>query len=413
MRSGAAPQPLLSRPGRAMPCHGRGDLAALAPFPFGNSGFAPPDARVQSRRNAPLGPDTEKEPAMMEEGFRIVVLPPFGNAYTSFIDGDYDSMSSVVGGLIEHLSLDAGTPSGPDRGIDFWCNEEFLYADSCPFNRVVTLPDGSRTPIFGQMFACAYDPYDGESLGLTFEEALSILERQEIRLPQLLDPSILSEAGGTVRVDVLNASNSSMREILEELSRSGNSRHILQLLSNKVDLGEDGGIQGLPLPLVGSPEDLIFGKWRVHMVYPGDRVADGPNRHVPQGSPRPADAKYDLPIVEFWDMSQDRSSFPKGQFVSSYYMTTLMNLDGLNPYVAPGRGLDSLGDRFDLFGGSPCWTISGEPLRAAKEFIQGTYDSLSERRALSLAPEDAARAARSAAERGPAYDGGEAASRRR
>lgn len=350
---------------------------------------------------------------MVEDGFRIVVIPPFGNAYTSFIPGDYDSMSAVVDGLIEHLSLDVGTPSGPDRGIDFWCNEEFLYADSCPFNRVVTFPSGTRTPIFGQMFACAFDPNDGESLGLTFEEALSILECQEIRLPQLLDPSSLSETGGTVRVDVLNASNSSMREILEELSHSGNSKRLLQLLSNKVDLGEDGSVKGLPFPLVGRPEDLIFGKWRVHMVYPGDRIANGPNRHVPQGFPRPSDAKFDLPIVELWDMSQDRSLFPKGQFVSSYYMTTLMNLDGLNPYVAPGRGLDSLGDRFDLFGGAPCWTISGEPLQAAKDFIQGTHDALASRRARDLTPDDMARGAREAAGRDASQGPAETSRRKR
>lgn len=87
---------------------------------------------------------------------------------------------------------------------------------------------------------------------------------------------------------------------------------------------------------------------------------------------------HGLPLVEFYDVSQDPAKFPEGQFVSRYFMSTLLGMDSIG---------DSIGEMsaFGLDGGVPDWTIRGDDLQevyahlcAAREQLEsytecGTY----------------------------------------
>lgn len=87
---------------------------------------------------------------------------------------------------------------------------------------------------------------------------------------------------------------------------------------------------------------------------------------------------HGLPLVEFYDVSQDPAKFPEGQFVTRYYMSTLLGMDSIG---------DSIGEMsaLGLDGGVPNWTIRGDDLQevyahlcAAREQLEsytecGTY----------------------------------------
>ena len=102
--------------------------------------------------------------------------------------------------------------------------------------------------------------------------------------------------------------------------------------------------------------DLNTGKWRVHLVMPGDHYGRGDVLTYEQED---ADRHGSgLPLVEFYDTSSDPVAFPGGQFVSRYYMDTLLGTDNLNLGL-PIRDMQAL----SLDGGVPAWTVSGiDPL---------------------------------------------------
>lgn len=74
------------------------------------------------------------------------------------------------------------------------------------------------------------------------------------------------------------------------------------------------------------------GKWRVHLIYPGERYGlDGCltyELNAYSGAPAAAH-RASYPLVEFYDTSQDAARFPGGQFVSRYYMTDWLEGDDL------------------------------------------------------------------------------------
>lgn len=84
-------------------------------------------------------------------------------------------------------------------------------------------------------------------------------------------------------------------------------------------------------PYSACPHDFTTGKWRVHLVYPGEPRADGFPRGSKKGNPPCADT-----MVEFYDTEDN------GQFVASFHMNTLLgypwngmvgaDLDGLEAY---------------------------------------------------------------------------------
>lgn len=280
--------------------------------------------------------------------FRVVVIPPMWYAYTAFIDHDIDAMQGVVGGLVECLSTGIGQPDSNDRQIDFWCNDEFLYADDMVFNRVLTYANGYNQPIYGPMFACAATPYDGESCGLTFDEALSILEAPHVPSPHYLLPH---SGGVTVQV-VPDGAGRGFYDLLRDLPDYVKEQ-------NNIPLDDEGFDRLMPAPLVGKPEDLLVGKWRIHMVYPGESLAGSTESYL-RDAAEAESVGLGQPIVEFWDMSQNRKSFPKGQFVSSYYLGDL-HLDNRSG--------------IELDGGVAAWSIEGGDFEVARQFIEQTAEA--------------------------------------
>lgn len=97
--------------------------------------------------------------------------------------------------------------------------------------------------------------------------------------------------------------------------------------------------------------DFQVGKWRVHLVDEGIHKGYDNCRVVEKADLGDAG----LPFVEFYDTTQDPVKFPGGQFVSRYYMETLLGLkdpkDSLTFIAADDR-------RFGLYGGVPAWTLS-------------------------------------------------------
>ena len=118
------------------------------------------------------------------------------------------------------------------------------------------------------------------------------------------------------------------------------------------------------------PHDFTTGKWRVHLIYPGERYGlDGCltyELNAYSGSPAAAH-RASYPLVEFYDTSQDAARFPGGQFVSRYYMTDLLEDD------STAVSLDTMlknGNQFSLDGGIPAWTVEGDDLAKVNDFLK-------------------------------------------
>lgn len=124
--------------------------------------------------------------------------------------------------------------------------------------------------------------------------------------------------------------------------------------------------------------DFTVGRFRVHLVQEGERYgATGGfvyGKALSNGSfgiPINDCQLYghSLPLVEFYDVSQDPAKFPEGQFVTRYYMSTLLGMDSVG---------DSIGEMsvLDLDGGVPDWTISGDDLKEVYSHLIDARDHL-------------------------------------
>lgn len=118
------------------------------------------------------------------------------------------------------------------------------------------------------------------------------------------------------------------------------------------------------------PHDFTTGKWRVHLIYPGERYGlDGCltyELNAYSGAPA-AVHRASYPLVEFYDTSQDAARFPGGQFVSRYYMTDLLEDNSI------AVSLDTMlknGNQFSLDGGIPAWTVEGDDLAKVNDFLK-------------------------------------------
>ena len=116
--------------------------------------------------------------------------------------------------------------------------------------------------------------------------------------------------------------------------------------------------------------DFTTGKWRVHLIYPGERYGlDGCltyELNAYSGAPAAAH-RASYPLVEFYDTSQDAARFPGGQFVSRYYMTDLLEDNSI------AVSLDTMlknGNQFSLDGGIPAWTVEGDDLAKVNDFLK-------------------------------------------
>lgn len=125
------------------------------------------------------------------------------------------------------------------------------------------------------------------------------------------------------------------------------------------------------------PHEMRTGRWRVHLVWPGERYgrADSLTYGVDDsygarhGNKTAADLYNEsYPLVEFYDMANSESH-PNGEFVSRYYATTLLGVDGSAHPV-------SLWDRtsLPLEGLIPEWTVTGDDLRATADFVQNEFE---------------------------------------
>ena len=124
------------------------------------------------------------------------------------------------------------------------------------------------------------------------------------------------------------------------------------------------------LTLSKGGKDFTTGKWRVHLIYPGERYGlDGCltyELNAYSGSPAAAH-RASYPLVEFYDTSQDAARFPGGQFVSRYYMTDLLEDNSI------AVSLDTMlknGNQFSLDGGIPAWTVEGDDLAKVNDFLK-------------------------------------------
>lgn len=124
------------------------------------------------------------------------------------------------------------------------------------------------------------------------------------------------------------------------------------------------------LTLSKGGKDFTTGKWRVHLIYPGERYGlDGCltyELNAYSGSPAAAH-RASYPLVEFYDTSQDAARFSGGQFVSRYYMTDLLEDDSI------AVSIDTMlknGNQFSLDGGIPAWTVEGDDLAKVNDFLK-------------------------------------------
>lgn len=98
---------------------------------------------------------------------------------------------------------------------------------------------------------------------------------------------------------------------------------------------------------------MIIGKWYVRIIENGDRY--GLDDCLEWQSSRSG--------VEFYDYSQNKELFGyRGQFVSRYYVETLLEDAMLNYY---GRN-----SRLDLYGDVPSWKVENKEMRVIIKFLE-------------------------------------------
>lgn len=103
--------------------------------------------------------------------------------------------------------------------------------------------------------------------------------------------------------------------------------------------------------------DLRIGPFRVHALREGDKVAGG---SVPWSAAEQAPSALGLPTIEFYDERQDKERFTGGQFVTSYYLETLLS------------SLERMSWRNALVldGDVPSWVVSGSDLKALDAWLE-------------------------------------------
>lgn len=123
------------------------------------------------------------------------------------------------------------------------------------------------------------------------------------------------------------------------------------------------------------PHDFTTGKWRVHLIYPGERYGlDGCltyELNAYSGAPAAAH-RASYPLVEFYDTSQDAARFPGGQFVSRYYMNTLLGYPWNGMVGADLDGLEAYGFAYPLSTQAATDWLEGDDLAKVNAFLKET-----------------------------------------
>ena len=109
------------------------------------------------------------------------------------------------------------------------------------------------------------------------------------------------------------------------------------------------------------PHDFTTGKWRVHLVYPGEPRADGFPRGSKKGNPPCADT-----MVEFYDTEDN------GQFVASFHMNTLLGYPWNGMVGADLDGLEAYGFAYQLSTQAATDWLEGDDLAKVNVFLKET-----------------------------------------
>lgn len=198
------------------------------------------------------------------------------------------------------------------------------------------------------------------------DAALEYDEYTEIDLGWCIDGRLLS-------FEKLDPEASSVRAILTDMQISNimawfDTLPAEECLAAAEEVAHNPSYKGAaikPDPLA----DLTTGKWRVHLVMPGEHYGrDDVLTYEPEDAVKHGSG---LPLVEFYDTSQDPAAFPGGQYVSRYYMDTLLGTDSLKLGV-PIRDMSAL----SLDGGIPAWTVSGDDLKRVADWLDTAYIAL-------------------------------------
>ncbi len=99
---------------------------------------------------------------------RVVIANPEETAQIADIEPGLESLQAVVGGWIELWAVD-----GPAH---FICNEEGRI-EGLPFNRFVTLSDGTEWDIYGPILIVGCDEDEGTFASLPEADAMRWVER--------------------------------------------------------------------------------------------------------------------------------------------------------------------------------------------------------------------------------------------
>lgn len=129
-----------------------------------------------------------------------------------------------------------------------------------------------------------------------------------------------------------------------------------------------------------SGRDLYMGRWRAHLVHEGERYGatgsliygDAVSHGWSDAGQRINDCQrygHGLPLVEFYDTSADPAKFPGGQFVSRYYMSTLLGMDDPRDSLSQHTALT-------LDNGVPEWTLTRDECREVAAWLASARESL-------------------------------------
>lgn len=114
-------------------------------------------------------------------------------------------------------------------------------------------------------------------------------------------------------------------------------------------------------PYLTFPREFTTGKWRVHLVYPGEPRADGFPRGSKKGNPPCADT-----MVEFYDIEDN------GQFVASFHMNTLLGYPWNGMVGADLDGLEAYGFAYPLSTQAATDWLEGDDLAKVNAFLKET-----------------------------------------
>lgn len=290
-------------------------------------------------------------------------------ALTAFFDGRTSQMSDALNPYGGNHILVRGTSSrfdGTYSGINVY--EDFTRATDCSpnhFHLGNVFADCEIQKIWdenGALFLSGAH-HDG---GVTVE-VRQLTDEGEALLGELVDGAYLPEGGLSLagKVYLGGEENAFIHALFENPALCQTPRYMEQAFGFKK---EEWGETVRSNAKKDIARNLYAGKWRVRLILPGEHYGLG---DAVTYDKEEAD-KYGmgLPLVEFYDCSQNPATFPGGQFTGGrYYLTTLMGLDPLGTPLSEKTALALNGD-------VPEWTVAGEDFMRVAGWLTEQYQVL-------------------------------------